>query len=64
MNNGKGPLDIESLGASFSTVYQDLVSERPVTCAKTAAVHAAVPGPDAVILDVSNLSGSGFVLPC
>ena len=47
-------LDIDSLSEGFEVGYQDLVAERPITCAKTGVQHAAISHPTTVVLDVSN----------
>ncbi|KAF7789271.1 hypothetical protein EIP86_000212 [Pleurotus ostreatoroseus] len=45
-------LDIDSLSEGFEVGYQDLVAERPITCAKTGVQHAAISHPTTVVLDI------------
>jgi hypothetical protein len=42
----------ELIGA-YPPVYQTLLEEKPITCAKTGTTFEAVPAPTAVIMDVS-----------
>lgn len=47
------PRDLSSVDAAIEDLYVKLVKQEPITCPKSGIEHAAIPSPDAVILDVS-----------